>query len=263
MRKLALALIFLLFSGSAFAEFGRSTTFDDREICEKEKGVWHEFGNSAADNCESKMDSFAITAQVLTYACDCGKTKCWDGEKCVAMQDFKKIYDQKQAAEKKKLEEAKKARQGEYRDNSNERLQALIKVNKDGTSGTGNNLSQFSDKFSTDDVPASNDAITATVNQQTQTILDQSKKAAEEAKKSGLGQFFSLPALAENSANKAQVATPSSDNSSAGPTPFFLQQQEKAKQEVSATSATTSTETNPAVSTLPTLPGLPQIPLPQ
>ena len=40
MRKLVLTFIFFIISASAFAGFSRSTSFDDREICEKDQGVW-------------------------------------------------------------------------------------------------------------------------------------------------------------------------------------------------------------------------------
>jgi hypothetical protein len=268
MRKLALALIFLLISSPAFAEFGRSTSFDDREICDRDKGVWREFGNSAADNCESKMDKFAIAAQALTYACDCGKGRCWNGDRCVLMSDFKKQYDEAQEKQSKKIAEARKNRQDEYHDNSNKRLRELMTKstgggqNGSGGSTTANNLAQFADKILKDDQTRGNSLTDNIVNQDVmnnnvmnsigqnaQTIADKSSEAVKQVEQGPLGQIFTLPKSDDKTT--AQATTPASavpqvvppgkqdlsDPALGAPTPFFLEQQAKAKAEADAAAA--------------------------
>ncbi len=273
MRKLALAFIFFLIASHAFAEFGRSTSFDDREICNRDKGVWRQFANSDGDTCESKMDRFAISAQALTYACDCGKGRCWDAERCVLMADYKKIYDERQEKERKKMAEARKNRQNEYRDNSNDRLRKLIDgaskgvADADGKGGSGNNLAQFSDKIPAVEVapPIQQylpDANISNVNQQAQVIVDEGVKQVENGP---IGSFFSLakPPTAPAAPNVENSNSTTDD----GPTPFFLQQQEKAKQEAAAKAGVTIFDpTKPPVpdsNSSSNLPELPQIPLPQ
>lgn len=253
-------LIFLccVFSVSVRAEFSRATSFDDRGSCEKTKGVWREFGNSLGDSCEAKFDQFAIAPQVVTYACDCGKNKCWNGEKCVLMQEYKQLFDKRQEKNKRKIEEAKNARSEEYRENSNERLQGLIsKVvadpNNSNNQNSNNNMAQFSDKL-----PA-----------------DSNKNSS--ANGTGLGKYITIPEDVKNSGatNNAAIPFPTpvsnvpdqvpvvvtpalnSESISAGPTPFFLQQQEKAKQESSSGASNKATKPDSS------LPSLPQIPLPQ
>ena len=269
MRTLALTLILILTSFTAFAEFGRSTSFDDREICDKNKGVWREFGNSAGDRCESKMDPYSIAAQALTYACDCGKGRCWDGDKCAVMQDFKKIYNQKLEKEQKKISEAKKARQEEYRDKTNRRLRELI-----GGSGpsAGNNRSQFVDKIPALDLPPVTvdgtpitESIPSPIVQQTQDFVNQGAEAAKE-NGSAMGGFFSVPSVPQQAPTIAAPTIPTvpSNEVADGPTPFFLQQQEKAKKEAEASAAEAKGITiidPPAIES--GLPALPQIPLPQ
>lgn len=293
MRALVAAIIFSLISTSAFAEFGRSTSFDDREVCQKDKGVWREFGNSAADNCEPKMDRFSIAAQALTYACDCGKNRCWNGEHCVLIEDYKKIYDQKYAEERKKIAQERKKRESEYRDYSNNRLRQMITQMspQNGQNPDPNsNVGQFSDKF--------NSAAPVPTNQQQIVISDMGSQPQ------GMAKLFTLPnhnaptnsaqnnptqanptqtnstqtnptqavadpvipqitditaqAAAQNQVAAQNNTNVQSNNPDAGPTPFFLKQQEKAKSQAAANSATatTTTQNNSDI-------GLPQIPLPQ
>ncbi|NBV06604.1 MAG: hypothetical protein EBS06_05145 [Proteobacteria bacterium] len=287
MRKLVLTFIFFIISTSAFAGFTRSTSFDDREICEKDQGVWREFGNSLADNCESKFDQYSIAAQRITYACDCGKGMCWNGEHCVLMQDYKKHYDQIQLEEKKKLEISKKARQQEYRDNSNERLRALIgqktstTTNADGSVTSNNNMAQFSDKIPPDSSKTDAKSTANNVNQKVANVIEKTSEEATKVQESAIGSFFTFTLPNSNVENKvvqsptdaASPATTSvknnqnSDPTLSGPTPFFIQQQEKAKQEAEAaannSAKTSSTTTAKDSSASTSLPALPQISLPQ
>ncbi len=103
-------IICLVFSQSSFALLMRSTSFDNRNECEVSKGVWRQFGNGCANNCESQFDEFSVCTQSLVYACDCGKNNCWNGETCVALSEYKEIYDKKYAEEKKLLDAAKEKR---------------------------------------------------------------------------------------------------------------------------------------------------------
>ena len=273
MRQFAAALIFFLIASPAFAEFGRSTSFDDREICDRDKGVWREFGNSAADNCEAKMDKFAIAAQALTYACDCGKGRCWNGDRCVLMSDYKKQYDELQEKQSKKIAEARKNRENEYKENSNKRLRELIRKStgggQDGSGGatTSNNLAQFADKIPQDDQPNKTSLtdnlinqdvmnnnvmkdVGNSVNQNAQNIFDTGKEAATQVEQGPLGKIFALPKSDDKTNAQATTQTPTTtptapqtsvqsttDPALSAPTPFFLEQQAKAKAESDAAAA--------------------------
>ncbi len=323
MRKFFLIIFFCFFSGSAAAEFGRSTTFDDREFCEKDRGVWREFGNSLADNCEAKFDRFAIAAQALTYACDCGKGRCWDNKQCISMLEFKKIYDDRQAQMQKRLDMAKRARREEYRENSNERLPVLAEAvgsapaavagQQNQPTAMNNNFDQFRDKFLPENsallnTNSSNNSADSFVSnsannnlvtnnnmpQQTQTIVDRGSEILKQVDQSPISRIFTLSNNNQNAANNvapvpvvpvptvaAPVATsaPAQDsniltlptaqnqNNSAGPTPFFLQQQENAQKEAANNAANQPTPqvitSIPPVPADSGLPEFPQISLPQ
>lgn len=259
---------------SAHAEFGRSTSFDDREECRKVKGVWHEFGNSSGDSCEAKLDAYLVAAQVITYACDCGKGRCWNGDTCVLMSDYKKIYDQKKEREGKKIAEERKARSDEYRDYSNDRLSKIIsEKSAAGSDQESNNFSQFRDKLSNAVTSASSADVVNGLDTRVQNIANDAKRAEQAA---GIGKFLSLPQQnnqAENQAAAQPVITTApapaaSDPFPAGPTPFFLQQQENATKEAAAkaSAALAATPAAPSASKpskADALPELPQIPLPQ
>ncbi|MDX2083755.1 MAG: hypothetical protein SFV53_07210 [Rickettsiales bacterium] len=261
MRKFFLIVFLCCLTGAAFAEFNRSTTFDDREICENDRGVWHQFPNDLADNCEDKLDEFAFAANEITYACDCGKGRCWNGAKCVFMKDYKKIYDAKKAIEDKKIAEAKKSRSQEYKDNSNVMLQSIIEksasaqVNPSNKDSANNNLAQFYGN-----IPTNNSA-----NQQIQNVVDQSKEAAKQVEQGPIGKVFVLPKDSSTTNNNEQNNAAQSDSNqlNSGPTPFFLQQQEKAKQNSASDSSTTSSANAENKNSNSTNSQLPQIPLPK
>ena len=100
----AVFFIFFFVVFNAFAN-NRPTTFDDRFACEKSQGVWREFGNGCVDNCIKKIDPYNIVCtSALTYGCECGKNRCWNAEKCVALQDYQVQY-QKQQEQEKQLHE--------------------------------------------------------------------------------------------------------------------------------------------------------------
>lgn len=106
-KKIFLTIVFCCFSYTALCQTIRFTSFDDRPICEEIKGVWRQFGNGCADQCHAKFDQFTMCSQALTYACDCGKGRCWDGETCILMRDYKKNYD-KEVKEEQKILDAEK-----------------------------------------------------------------------------------------------------------------------------------------------------------
>lgn len=112
MRRNFFLIAILLFCSA----FSRSTTFDDREICEQVGGVWRQFGNGCADECESRLNELAVCTKVMINACECVKARCWNDEekKCVALSEYKKTYDLRVSEEKKINEEAKKEREEEF-----------------------------------------------------------------------------------------------------------------------------------------------------
>jgi hypothetical protein len=120
-------LFLLIFSNAAIAQITRSTTFDDRPVCEEAKGVWRQFGNGCDDQCEAKFDEFIICTEESNYACDCGKGRCWNGEACVSLESYKKIYETKKAKEQKILDQAKDKRQAEAKESQQAILAKLTK----------------------------------------------------------------------------------------------------------------------------------------
>lgn len=107
----------LLFAHSSLAQNFRATTFDNRSICEENFGVWREFGNGCVDRCEVKFNKFRICTMALTYGCDCGVDRCWQGDKCVTIEEYKKTYEIKAAEEQDNLEQLKKKRRLEFEEN--------------------------------------------------------------------------------------------------------------------------------------------------
>ncbi len=117
---------FFFFLSIASAQVTRSTTFDDRGVCENSKGVWHQFGNGCADFCHDKFDRFAMCTQALVFSCECGKNRCWDGESCVALKSYKKIFDVEQAEEQKVLNAAKEKRKADALAHEEEIMNKLV-----------------------------------------------------------------------------------------------------------------------------------------
>jgi len=257
MKKIFFTYLFLAFlQFDSFAQNMRETTFDQRPACEEVSGVWREFGNSCANKCMSKLDRFSICSQVITNACDCGKGRCWDGETCVDLKDYKKIYDQSLSEEKALLEVAKKQRREKYKNSADARLEAL---NKGAFANQDNN--RYASNRS-DDQEMKKPITNQPVNQ----IL------APESKPES---FVAKPASVQASAS-AQNPVANSAQSQAQPKPialppFFLQQ-EKSKQNQATPAQTDSNitkvggaankDTKSNDSDLFTIPGLPNIPLP-
>jgi hypothetical protein len=229
-RRNFFLIVTLLFCSA----FSRSTTFDDREICEQMSGVWRQFGNSCVDECEAKLNELAVCTRITVSACECGKSRCWSDEekKCVALLDYKKTYDLRVAEEKKINEEAKKKREVEAAESE----QSIL-----------NNLTQ-------DKSPNQNNV-----------AVEQQPNPAEVK--------IQNPAPAPEVTNVAPVTPPAGGPSSAvvnNPPPvppmFLQQEQEKNKQEEQKKQQeeqkTKEKKKDPEVP-LTTIPGLPVIPLPQ
>jgi hypothetical protein len=124
-----LFLISVLFFCSAFS---RPTTFDERTNCEESAGVWREFGKSCNDECEAKLDQFSICSNISTYGCECGKSRCWNGEKktCVAINDYKKIFTARKEKEKEISEEARKKREEASEESQQNILNSMTSIDK-------------------------------------------------------------------------------------------------------------------------------------
>lgn len=155
MKNFGAALVlFLLFSLDALSQFTRSTTFDDRGICEENKGVWREFGNGCVDECNSKFDQFTVCTYAITFGCDCGKGKCWNDKSCVAVTDYKKVFDAEQEKEQQILAEAKKKRQEALKENQAALVEDLVSKAEtrsaaSAVTGGSNNYSDFYNGSST------------------------------------------------------------------------------------------------------------------
>jgi len=57
---------------------------DDAELeCARVEGNWREFGNGCVDSCDlARNPETILCIQALTYGCDCGPGRCWNGESC-------------------------------------------------------------------------------------------------------------------------------------------------------------------------------------
>lgn len=114
-----LVIFLLIFSKESLGNIGRITSFDNRQQCELNQGVWREFGNGCVDECYAKFDEFGVCTYARTFGCDCGRGKCWNGEECIAVLEYKKIFDdlkqrdinEMTQAKKKRIAEAKKYQQ--------------------------------------------------------------------------------------------------------------------------------------------------------
>jgi len=136
--KLILISLFINTKHS-FGDFVRSTTFNDRPLCDLNKGVWREFGNGCVDNCNAKFDNYMICTTAITYGCDCGKGKCWHENKCIKLSEYEKIYSIKKEQDDQNLQKQKKARQEELKAFQQERLGKLIADKYSVQSNNNNN----------------------------------------------------------------------------------------------------------------------------
>ena len=118
---------------SSVAQVTRSTTFDNREICEKDKAVWREFGNGCVDSCRAKFDRFSMCSAALTYACDCGRNRCWYDGRCVEIKDYKKAFDEQKMFEEERFKELKELRAEEFKANTNAILRNIKRSRANST----------------------------------------------------------------------------------------------------------------------------------
>ncbi len=121
MKKFLLIFLFYIFSTSVFAQSNRYISFDNRQICEKNKGVWREFGDACANSCENKFDEYSICAKALTYSCDCGTSRCWYKNECIAASKYKKIYDEEIQKINKELAKKREEREEKSKNDPNMR----------------------------------------------------------------------------------------------------------------------------------------------
>jgi hypothetical protein len=135
----AIFLMNILISYKSHAFIARSTTFDDREICEESRGIWREFGNSCGDKCLSKFDKFAMCSWKINHACDCGKARCWDGKTCVKMLEYEEFYNEKMAKEEEQLKEARQKRQLQLLLNNKKIMEKILRESNSGNSQQNQN----------------------------------------------------------------------------------------------------------------------------
>lgn len=92
---------------AAIGEIINQTGNDIKEaLCKQNGGTWQQFSNGCADNCSSKIAKFSMCTTALTYGCKCGDNKCWDsmGNKCMLVENYKKIIEQKNQQQNKALQ---------------------------------------------------------------------------------------------------------------------------------------------------------------
>jgi len=51
--------------------------------CKLEGGEIKRFGNTCVDSCSSQeSENVIVCGDAITWGCDCGEDKCWNGETC-------------------------------------------------------------------------------------------------------------------------------------------------------------------------------------
>lgn len=275
-------LFFIVFSANLSAQVFHRTSFEDRQVCEETKGIWREFGNGCGDKCISKFDKFDICEWRITYACDCGKGRCWDGSVCIAMGEYEDVYAKQQEKERRIIEEAKQKRRIQALIYHKKRMLSLVDGARRGTISSQNAEGQEA-------VAPSNNF--AQVYSDVTNGYDPSKAKQEfESKLKGQpvgndapvvvpvqqpSQPVKLKVINDPDTFKENPPTipknePASDS---GPTQYFLKlMEEQKKKEEASSSATASkpeeetkkndSDAGKTTIPLPSVPGLPVIPLP-
>ncbi len=113
---------------NSFAEIVRITTFSDRAACEKSRGSWRDFGNSCVDKCIYKFDKYAVCSYAITFGCDCGKNRCLFEDKCIHVNEYKKIYENQNLENEKTLNEIRDKRKNVAKKFENDYLSKLSGV---------------------------------------------------------------------------------------------------------------------------------------
>lgn len=114
----AMLFISLLTIQNAIAQ-KKSTSFENRPICEENNGVWREFGDGCANNCEAKFQKYQACTRELIYNCDCGQGKCWLDNKCVTISSYKRKFDKEEDERQKELDARRKEREEKMRTDPN------------------------------------------------------------------------------------------------------------------------------------------------
>ncbi len=52
------------------------------EYCGSTGGIWKRFSSACADSCTIARNPTGVCAQVITWSCDCGPGRCWNGNSC-------------------------------------------------------------------------------------------------------------------------------------------------------------------------------------
>src|SRR3989338_5764356 len=108
-KKILMFFAILFLSSQTYAK--SKTSFDDRPICEENKGVWREFGNSCANSCEEQFDEYAICGKETIFACDCGEKSCWHENKCIKITEYEKIFAELKKEKEEQSQAIKKERE--------------------------------------------------------------------------------------------------------------------------------------------------------
>ncbi len=67
---------------------GNSVELDKLLKCHKGGAGMRYFNNGCVDGC-GYDDQMSVCTQAFTWGCDCGASKCWDGDKCISNPDKK------------------------------------------------------------------------------------------------------------------------------------------------------------------------------
>jgi len=55
----------------------------EKGLCKSAGGEWKEFSNTCVDSCEyRRAEESMMCGMAMTYGCECGEDKCWNGESC-------------------------------------------------------------------------------------------------------------------------------------------------------------------------------------
>jgi hypothetical protein len=138
MKRFLLIALLLIYSSSVFA---RVSWVDNKAVCEKTQGNWRLFNNDCGNNCSSKFD-LSVCSSISNYSCDCGKNRCWDGDKCasdkVARKFWDKIAEENKAKRAAELDELKAAQELFYK--SSQSIQVTNLQNNPNPQNPGTNI---------------------------------------------------------------------------------------------------------------------------
>lgn len=253
MKKfLCLALLLLFTSATALSKSNDSAP--TKELCEKQSGLWREFGNDCADNCKPKFNKLSICTQLVTFACDCGENKCFEGGMCVSNLVYQKFFEEKQAKEQKILEKQKVKRVKEFKEKKEELVRKIME-NKSQAQNQEQGRNIFDSKDATKSPTGVNN------------YSDLSKKQEEESKKkegNKLAQNKQNQRVQNQQAQSPQDAGPLQNNSAVdnskmlpsievnNPNPsvpsLFLKQEQQANKNADAADNKVASSTNSVAS---------------